>query len=94
MPIRVLRQCLLFALYLRSSHPLASRTTPLSLERLVQCLPDGVAGPQANPLWDRAVLLLRFGELLLRPEGLVGLQIRHQYITVSFPKVLRTYRHL
>lgn len=73
MPIRVLRQCLLFALYLHCTRPLASAATSLSIRRLIRCLPDGVAGPQANPLWDGAVLLLRFGELLLRPEGLVGL---------------------
>lgn len=37
-------------------------------------LPDGVAGPQSNPLWYRSVLLRRFCELLLGPEGLVGLR--------------------
>lgn len=31
-------------------------------------VPDGVAGPQANPLRDGAVLLLRFGKLLLGAE--------------------------
>ena len=36
-------------------------------------LPDRVARPQPNPLWDGSVLLLRFRELLLRSEGLVGL---------------------
>lgn len=36
-------------------------------------VPDGVVCPQSNPLWDWAVLLLRFGELLLGAEGLVGL---------------------
>ena len=33
---------------------------------------DGVACPQTNPLRDRAVLLLRLGELLLRAERLVA----------------------
>lgn len=28
-------------------------------------VPDGVAGPQADPLRDRAILLLRAGKLLL-----------------------------
>ena len=36
-------------------------------------LPDGVAGPKANPLRDRAVLLLGLGQLLLRAERLVAL---------------------
>lgn len=33
---------------------------------------DGVAGPETDPLGDRAVLLLRLGELLLRAERLVA----------------------
>jgi hypothetical protein len=33
-----------------------------------QIVPDGVAGPQANPLGDGAVLLLRAGKLLLGAE--------------------------
>lgn len=37
-------------------------------------VPDGVVGPQANPLGDGAVLLLRFGKLLLGAERLVGLR--------------------
>jgi hypothetical protein len=36
-------------------------------------LPDGVTGPQTNPLGDRTVLLLRFGKLLLGAERLVAL---------------------
>jgi len=36
-------------------------------------VPNGVSGPETNPLRDRAVLLLRLGELLLRPERLVAL---------------------
>lgn len=55
-------------------------------------LPDGVACPQPDPLWNWPVLLLRFGKLLLRPEGLVRL---HHIIsvTVTYPSVV-TYRHL
>lgn len=34
---------------------------------------DGVSSPQANPLRDRTVLLLRLGELLLGAERLVAL---------------------
>lgn len=45
-------------------------TRPLT-ELLV--VPNGVAGSETNPLRDRAVLLLRLGELLLRPERLVAL---------------------
>jgi len=33
-----------------------------------QSIPDSVAGPQANPLRDGAVLLLRAGKLLLGAE--------------------------
>ena len=39
------------------------------------CVPDGVVGSQADPLGDRAVLLLSFRKLHLRAEGLVGLRI-------------------
>jgi hypothetical protein len=35
---------------------------------LRRVVPDGVAGPQANPLGNGAVLLLRFGKLLLGAE--------------------------
>jgi hypothetical protein len=38
------------------------------------CVPDGVAGPQADPLGNGTVLLLRAGKLLLGAEGLLGLQ--------------------
>lgn len=31
-------------------------------------VPNGVTGPQTNPLWDGSVLLLRSRELLLRAE--------------------------
>ena len=36
-------------------------------------LPDGVTGPQTNPLGDGTVLLLGFGKLLLGAETLVAL---------------------
>lgn len=38
-----------------------------------RCVPDGVAGPQTNPLRDGAVLLLRARKLLLGTERLLGL---------------------
>jgi hypothetical protein len=40
------------------------------------CLPDGVSGPQADPLWNGTILLLRFGKLLLGAEGFVALDVR------------------
>lgn len=36
-------------------------------------VPDGVAGSEADPLRDGAVLLLGLSQLLLGAEGLVGL---------------------
>jgi len=36
-------------------------------------IPNGVTGAETNPLGNRPVLLLRFGELLLRAESLVAL---------------------
>ena len=39
-----------------------------------KAVPDGVAGSQADPLGDRAVLLLSFGKLLLGAERLVALR--------------------
>lgn len=36
-------------------------------------LPDSIASSQTDPLRDGAILFLRFGELLLCPEGFVGL---------------------
>lgn len=44
------------------------------LRSLVRHPPDGVASPEPNPLWNWSILLLRFGELLLRSEGFVGLR--------------------
>ncbi len=37
------------------------------------CLPDGVTGPETNPLGDGTVLLLSFGKLLLGTETLLAL---------------------
>ena len=42
-------------------------------EEEVDDVPDGVACPETDPLWDRSILLLRFRELLLRAEGFVAL---------------------
>lgn len=39
----------------------------------VSYLPDGVTGPETNPLGDRTVLSLSFGKLLLGAETLVAL---------------------
>jgi len=36
-------------------------------------LPDGVTGPETNPLGNRTVLSLSFGKLLLGAETLVAL---------------------
>lgn len=36
-------------------------------------LPDGVTGPETNPLRDGTVLLLSFGKLLLGTETLLAL---------------------
>lgn len=36
-------------------------------------LPDGVSGPQTNPLGNGAVLLLGFGKLLLGTERFMAL---------------------
>lgn len=33
-----------------------------------QNIPDGVTSPQTDPLWDRSVLLLGSGKLLLGAE--------------------------
>jgi hypothetical protein len=37
--------------------------------------PNGIPGPQTDPLRDRSVLLLRPRELLLRAEGFVALYV-------------------
>lgn len=41
-------------------------------------LPNRIPRPQTNPLWDRAVGFLGFGELLLRAEGFVALFEREE----------------
>jgi len=81
MPMRVLRQCLRFALYLfmisinTSSYaillPLFDIYSEVQLIR--SAVPDGVTGPQSDPLRDGPVLLLGSRELLLRAEGLMAL---------------------
>lgn len=56
-------------------HSVPGLADPEPREWLVRrVVPDGVVGPQANPLGDGAVLLLRAGKLLLGAEGLVGLR--------------------
>ena len=50
--------------------PLIRYSCPDSFGRVV---PNGVVGPEADPLRDGAVLLLGLGQLLLGAEGLVGL---------------------
>lgn len=57
-------------------------------------VPDGIPSPQSNPLRDRAVLLLRFRELLLRPERLVGLYHKCQWNYAAICMLDPTYRHL
>lgn len=58
-------------------------------------IPDGVTGPQSDPLRDGAVLLLRLRELLLRAERLVGLYARSVSKTIMLLRVsFWPYRHL
>ena len=45
----------------------------LALKSQRRSLPDGVPGPQADPLGDGTVLFLRSRELLLCAEGFVAL---------------------
>lgn len=87
MPILVFLQCLRLALYLISkrvshhfllAHPrrlinMTTVRTPVQYQSIVESLPDGVAGPKTNPLWDGSILLLSPCELLLGAEGFVGL---------------------
>ena len=54
-------------------------------------VPDGVARPEADPLGNRAVLLLSFGKLLLGAEGLVALLDVSKAITTR--RIGDTYRH-
>jgi hypothetical protein len=84
MPMRVLRQCLRFALYLFIipvriwlSQETCPSFKPLGYRGLGpagdKSIPDRVTGSQSDPLRNRSVLLLGSGELLLRAEGLVAL---------------------
>ena len=50
-------------------------------QQVVESLPDGVAGPKTNPLWDGSILLLSPRELLLGAEGFVGLY--HHTVSVE-----------
>ena len=52
--------------------PYRASLDPISVQ-YGDVLPNSVAGPQANPLRDGAILLLRFRELLLCAEGFVAL---------------------
>ena len=72
-PMRVLRQCLRLALYLQCGRNNQHNTLSLSIPYTAEDIPDGVSGPETDPLWDGTVLLLRSRELLLRAEGLVAL---------------------
>lgn len=46
-------------------------------------VPDGVVGPEADPLRDGAVLLLGLGQLLLGAERLVGLIFSIRIVNAS-----------
>lgn len=109
MPMRVLRQCLLLALYLvwpcqllvpcpscvgRMSIPGILNLVEFTAEFEIIVIPDGVASPQSNPLGDRAVLLLRLCELLLRAERLVGLRSLSSASLLYLSNLVNTYRHL
>lgn len=50
-----------------------SRRKRTTSRRQKSVVPDGVTGPETNPLRNRTVLLLGFGKLLLGAEGLLGL---------------------
>ena len=56
-----------------SVEPLISTPSHCPIPHHKLYIPDRVAGSQANPLWNWAILLLRSCELLLRSEALVGL---------------------
>ena len=73
MPILVLRQCLRLALYLQESQRAIGAQAAVALEAAAAVVPDGVARPEADPLGNGAVLLLRLCKLLLGAERLLGL---------------------
>jgi hypothetical protein len=61
---------------LLSPHGLQIQTFTIENEKHLEnnsVVPDGVTGPETNPLRNRTVLLLGFGKLLLGAEGLLGL---------------------
>ena len=103
MPIRVLRQCLRLALYLNTKTSACCSIRDLTLVTpqypprmsayLESFVPDGVVGSQSNPLRNRAVLLLRFGELLLGAERLVRLVILSAGC-ITMARIGVAYRHL
>ena len=65
-----------FSLELRRSHVHAfTIQNKTHLSRNHSVVPDGVTGPETNPLRNRTVLLLGFGKLLLGAEGLLGLLV-------------------
>lgn len=49
-------------------------------------VPDGVVGPQADPLWDGSVLLLRLCKLLLGAERLVRLFAWRINVSIPLPQ--------
>ena len=60
--------------FILSSHAVSSSNSLFDMGFAIGvAVPDGVVGPQSNPLRDRAVLLLCLRKLLLRAERLVGL---------------------
>lgn len=48
-------------------------SSSLPLDASAVAVPDSVAGPEPNPLWDGPVLFLRLRQLLLSAERLVRL---------------------
>lgn len=70
---------------------------PLDLPHgLSSIVPDGVVRSEADPLRNRAVLLLRLGELLLRAEGLVALLSRAKkmrLLALHFNQTAASRRH-
>lgn len=50
----------------------------------VKCVPNRIIGSKSDPLWHRAVLLLRFGKLLLGTERLVALNHWRSIMSVTW----------
>ena len=84
--LRVISAQYLLALSLSRDTFINSRYASLSLRIMSSgswrrsCIPDCVTSSQSDPLRNWSVLLLCFGELLLRSEGLVALQMLHQHL--------------